>query len=369
MDEQNLEKKLKYQQIKEYIIGLAMEQKWAPGHKLPSENDLVQQFSISRTTVRQAFADLEQEGIICRRRGQGTFFAGKGRGGDVRHFLIGVTVSLTTYIYPDIIQGAEKVLVQAGYHLVIGRSSLDLTLGKASGSGAAGWIPEGHLLELWNSVDGTDLKEVCRSLTERNMPYVLMNWVSEDPEVSCVAPDDVDAGKRAFRCLNDLGHVKIAYVGLANNQPSRNRLLGFRNAAEAEGRSLPESMIKECEEYADKGSEVPAHTATRELLGLGRERPTAIFCFNDEYASGVYQAIREAGLSIPDDVSVIGFDDSSIAQALYPALTSFTHPKERVGEMAARILLDRIENPDTFLPVHVLYSCRLRERGSVKKLH
>jgi len=361
------QKTLKYQQIKEYIIGLAVEQKWLPGQKLPTENDLVQQFNISRTTVRQAFSDLEQEGIISRRRGQGTFFTGAEKNVG-RHFLVGVTVSAPAYIYNEITQGAETVLVAAGYHLVIGRSALNLSLQKAGGGGASGWMPDGHLIEPWDRDNSINMEEMCRELKARNTPFVLMNWITQDPDVSFVAPDDEEAGARAYRYLRGLGHEKIAYVGMTGHQPSSVRLAGLREAARAEGRSLSERLVKETTAVIMNSPTLP-DVATRELLTLGPERPTAIFYFNDEAASKGYQVIREAGLSIPDDVSVIGFDDSRICQALYPALSSFAHPKKRVGEMAARILLDRIENPDTFLPVHLLYLCKLRERGSVRKLH
>ncbi|MGA2977227.1 MAG: GntR family transcriptional regulator [Spirochaetia bacterium] len=357
-------KSLKYKQIKDYILGLAAQRNWTVGQKLPTELDLVRQFGISRNTVRQAFADLEHDGWITRRPGLGTFFAGNGRRTEQRHYLIGVMVSHSAYIYTDIIKAAEKVLSPAGYHLLLGSSALGLKQDRQVHKKSLSWNPDGFLLELWNP----EMYEVARNLLAKGTPFVLMNWTSDDPLLSFVAPNDVAAGESVFRYLYARGHRKIAFVGIRDNEPSENRLRGLRRAAEAAGQTVPPHLIKLGEGLTSAVRRVANPAAARELIALDDERPTAIFCFNDEEASQAYIAIREAGLSVPRDISVIGFDDSQIGQALYPPLTTFEHPKARIGDMAARVLLDLIERPETSLPVQMLYSCRLIERGSVRNL-
>jgi GntR family transcriptional regulator, arabinose operon transcriptional repressor len=358
------DKALKYKQLRDFILGVAKEQNWTAGQKLPTELALVRQSGFSRNTVRQAFADLQKEGRIYRRAGLGTFFAGNdGRPGQ-RNYLVGVMVSHSAYIYTDIIHAAERVLGPAGYHLLLASSSLIMTKDTHVRRKGVSWNPDGYLLELWNP----EMHEAARDLVARGTPLVLMNWTSDDPRLSFVAPNDVAAGESAFRYLCARGHRRIAYIGIRDNEPSENRLLGLRRAAEADGQTIEPDLVKLGEGLTSAARRVPTPAAARELIAMGDARPTAILCFNDEEASQAYAAVREAGLSIPRDISVIGFDDSQMSRALHPPLTTFEHPKARIGEMAARILLDLIERSETSLPVQMLYSCRLIERGSVRNL-
>ncbi len=355
----------KYKQIRELVLGLAEEQNWGPGQQLPTELELVRRYRVSRNTVRQAFSDLEHEGLIYRKQGQGTFFAGTERERRGRHFLVGAIVSNTAYIYTEIIQGAERVLSAAGYHLLMGRSTLNLAEDRQAGKPSGSWNPDGFLLELWHPDQAVDLRKVVENLKSTATPFVLLN--SDDPDASFVAPDDLDAGARAGSYLLARGHQRIAFVGIRGHGPSENRLKGLLSSASAAGKGVPSELIRMYEGH-DTRQQSPAFAATTDLLSLGSSRPTAVFYVNDEAASQGYAAIREHGLSVPRDISVVGFDDSQLSRALYPPLTTFLHPKGRVGELAARILLDRIENPESFLPVHALYTCRLIERESVRNL-
>jgi len=357
-------KSLKYKKLREYVLALAAEKKWQVGQKLPTELQLVSQFKISRNTVRQALTALDREGFIYRRRGLGSFYAGRDGRGSKRHFLIGVMMSQDAYIYSDIIKAAEKVLNPAGYHLVLGSSTLSLPKNKRATNGGVSWDTDGFLLEPWNP----EMYIVMRNLVSEGTPFVLMNWTSDDPRASFVAPNDVAAGESVFRYLHARGHRRIAFVGIGGKQPSDNRLKGLRDAAEAAGENIAPELVKLGEGLTSEAVKSAAYAATRELIALGDARPTAIFYFNDEAASLGYIAIREAGLSIPRDLSVIGFDDSQLSRAMYPPLTTLEHPKARIGEMAARVLLDMIDNPASFLPVQTLYFCKLIERGSVRNL-
>jgi GntR family transcriptional regulator of arabinose operon len=354
----------KYKQIGQHILALAAEEKWEAGHKLPTELHLVNQFKFSRNTVRQALAGLERQGLIYRSRGLGSFYTGRDRKGTKKHFLIGIMVSHNAYIYTDIIKAAERVFNPAGYHLVLGSSALGLPKDQRGSKNEVSWSPDGFLLELWNP----EMYSAMQNLLAQGVPLVLLNWTSDDSHVSFVAPNDIAAGESVFRYLHARGHQRIAFVGIRDNEPSNNRLKGLRGAAEAAEQRIPPSLVKLGEGLTPAARQAAAYAATRELIALGDARPTAVFYFNDEEASQAYIAAREAGLSIPRDLSVIGFDNSQISRALYPQLTTLEHPKARIGEMAARVLLDMIDNPGTFMPVQALYSCRLIEGGSVRNL-
>ena len=106
----------------------------------------------------------------------------------------------------------------------------------------------------------------------------------------------------------------------------------------------------------------------KELLDLGADRPTAVFCFNDQTALQGYDAIRDVGLKVPADISVMGFDDSELAIRMEVPLTTVVHPQYYIGKWAAEILFDKIEQRDQSFPRHLLITPKIVVRDSVKCL-
>ena len=106
----------------------------------------------------------------------------------------------------------------------------------------------------------------------------------------------------------------------------------------------------------------------QELIDLRDERPTAVFCFNDHAALRSFATIREAGLKVPDDISLMGFDDYEIAALAEVPLTTMEHPKSRLGRWAAEVLFEQIElkNPET--TIHITMNPSIIVRDSVRKL-
>jgi GntR family transcriptional regulator of arabinose operon len=355
----------KYLRVKEHLLELAAGQHWSAGQRLPSEHDLAREFEISRNTVRQALSELEREGIISRSRGRGTHFVQGSHLSVQRHFLISVWTSLADYIYPSIIRGAENVAARAGYHLVIGSKAADRTKESFVTSETATWKPDGHLFE----PRAQDLPLTRSHLAERldagEAPVVLLNWIVDDPEISYVSPDDIAAGAAVRLYLEARGHRRIGFLGQRGHGPSELRYRGLRGGVLARP---VDTLVRWVDEQSEPRPDTRAYVATMELLALGDGRPTAIFYFNDHAAVHGYHAIREAGLSIPEHISVVGFDDHDLGRAVHPALTTMEHPKAKIGEWAARILLDQLDNPKSATPVHVLLPCRLIERGSVRSL-
>jgi LacI family transcriptional regulator len=169
---------------------------------------------------------------------------------------------------------------------------------------------------------------------------VLLNATSTDGLVS-VLPDDEDAAYQAATALLRAGHRRIALIGrntLKERDPEQSlaagpRLRGVRRAlAEQRVRLVPAGHTEDWQ--PEDGYDV-----ARELLLLQR-RPTGIVCMNDRLAFGAYQAIAEAGLAVPDDVSVVSFDDDPIASWLRPGLTTAALPHEPMGRLAVELLLN-----------------------------
>jgi LacI family transcriptional regulator len=193
-------------------------------------------------------------------------------------------------------------------------------------------------------------------------PAVLLDARSVDGDISSVVPDEVGGARTAVESLLAAGHRRIGYVTTDDDVPARHlRLAGFRQALEVYGVAFEPTLVVEQSSNARGG-----YTGAQELLARA-DPPSAIFCFNDRTAMGVYQAATTLGLSIPGDVSVVGFDDQElISDSLLPGLTTVALPHYEMGRWAIRTLLEQItagESPVT--PNHALLACPLVRRDSV----
>ncbi|GAA1955594.1 LacI family DNA-binding transcriptional regulator [Nocardioides panacihumi] len=191
------------------------------------------------------------------------------------------------------------------------------------------------------------------------IPLAVVNAATESSDVPVVAPDEEAVGTVAAEYLLARGHRRIAFAQTVDGVPaSTGREHGFRRALEAAG-IAGEPLL------ARSASTAAGGRASGAVLLDRADRPTAVFCFNDQIAMGVYQAAAGLGLSVPEDVSVIGVDDLPlVADALLPGLTTIALPHEQMGRWAAGQLLAQISDPDH--PVErALVECRLVERDSV----
>jgi LacI family transcriptional regulator len=199
------------------------------------------------------------------------------------------------------------------------------------------------------------------------VPAVLIGARDRHGEIPSVVPDERAGAASVIDLLVRKGHRSIAFAASSVDVPAtRGRLLGYRDGMLAAGLD-PEELVVEAESEASGGYE-----ATMGLLDHGRDpatRPTAVFCYNDRMAMGAYRAAAELGLSVPRDVSVVGFDDQDpIAASLYPPLTTVALPHYEMGAWAVETLVSLIEGHEEFrlLGAHpVLLACPIIERDSV----
>ena len=195
-------------------------------------------------------------------------------------------------------------------------------------------------------------------LTEAGVPIVLLNCYASDGAFPAVVPGEVAGGRRATRRLLQAGHRRIATItGEMWMDAARDRLEGHRAALAEAGLPLAPELVAHGDWSASAG-----HAATHRFLALERP-PTAIFCQNDRMAIGTYEALKEAGLAIPRDVSVVGYDDEEIARHLHPPLTTLVLPHRAMGEWA----VERWLAGEPRRPPHptVELDCPLVERASI----
>ncbi len=173
-------------------------------------------------------------------------------------------------------------------------------------------------------------------LVARDLPFVVIDPTAEPgPEVSSVGATNWLGGLAATKYLVDLGHERVAIItGPTELLCSRARFDGYRAALERAGLSVDESLVRPGDFRVKAGYE-----QARSLFNLS-QRPTAIFAGNDLAALGVLRAAREAGLRVPEDLSVVGFDDIPLAEWSNPALTTVRQPLTEMAAVAVRTLLE-----------------------------
>lgn len=167
------------------------------------------------------------------------------------------------------------------------------------------------------------------------LPTVLIDAEDRASRVPGVVPDEIGGARQAVQELVDHGHRRIGFVTNVDDVPAtRGRLAGYRETLEAAGIAFDESLV------VARASETPGgYEAALEVLRAA-PRPTALFCYNDRMAMGVYRAAAELGLRIPDDLSVVGFDNQEIvADGLFPSLTTVALPHYEMGQWAMQRLI------------------------------
>lgn len=214
--------------------------------------------------------------------------------------------------------------------------------------------------------DGSLDTSVLHSLGQDGvaMPLVAAYDEIPDPRINSVITDNRLAARRAIRHLVELGHTRIGHVvGISRNQKTNERLVGFHEAMQEAGLPVrPEWLLPGS--YNMESGMIAA-----EGFLAAPELPTAVFASNDETAIGLIHRFRIAGIDCPRDISVIGFDDIAVARFFDPPLTTMRQPREEIGRVATRSLIDIIEGqvPDGE-PTHVVLTSDLVVRDSTRAL-
>lgn len=199
-------------------------------------------------------------------------------------------------------------------------------------------------------------------LIERGMAIVYMNDTPHNEPVSSVRCDDQDGGYQATRYLIALGHRHIAtIVGPQNEECTCDRLNGYQRSLHQAGLRPNPALTA----YGD-WSATSGYQATQQILSRGQPF-TALFAQNDQMAVGAIRTLREAGQQVPDDVSVIGYDDIPLASYFDPPLTTLRQPLQLCGERAVQLLVQSIQDPE-YPPEQVSIRAFLVERASCAAL-
>jgi LacI family transcriptional regulator len=201
-----------------------------------------------------------------------------------------------------------------------------------------------------------------RSLPSLNvgaLPMVFLNQYVPDSGYSSVIPDDYHGGFIATEHLIGLGHKRIAYInGRLKHEASHSRLQGYKDALLKARLNFDNQLVH----GKDTWDEEAGYVSAQSLMSL-RQPPSAIFCANDALAIGAFDALREGGFAVPDDIALVGFDNSLAAAQKRPPLTSVEMPFLGMGKLAVELLLEPLHDHKIHKDIHRL-PCQLIERES-----
>lgn len=345
-----------YVQVKNDIIAQIESGALKIGDKLLSESEMLRCYGVGRVTIRTALAELVAEGCLRKEHGLGTFVMAYPQ--KAKRLNIDVLLDTgDTYFLPSyMLTGISPVLEQNNCNLLMHDTKHD----------------NDHILELLRSIldRGTDgvllapitngysspgLDAVIAQYGRAGIPVVVLH--GSMPYENCInlSIDDTYGVEVATHYLLECGHRNILGLMVEKDRDPGNRIRGFRKAVER----VPET----------RAYEITEPHWEEEVLTLVREKKiTAIQCYNDHVAVEVLRIFVENGIRVPQDVSLVGFDDSEIAQNSIPRLTTMTHPKDHLGRSAAEMILRKIRNPEEVIE-DVVYRPGLVIRQSVRDLN
>lgn len=273
-----------------------------------------------------------------------------------RTLVVGMVVPDVANLYQaGITRGAGDVLYADGYSLILASTDDDPEHAESQVSAMLGVQAEGLLYGVAREDDA-----VLAGVVAEGIPVVLFNRAAEIPGVSAVIPDDRGGTRLAVEHLLSLGHRHIVHVaGPEDVSSTVNRLGAFEDALGAMG-------LTGSHGFARRQTEEEGHRVTGELL-KAHPGTTAILAANDRLALGAVDAIRDAGRSCPDDVSVVGFNDMPYSARFSPQLTTIRISQYELGSRAARLLLETIADPSRPAEIQMV-APELVVRGSTRSV-
>lgn len=309
-----------------------------PGEPFGTEVAIADECGVSRMTARKAVNALVEEGLLERRAGVGIFVRGKGEVTRRWRFIAGNLLWDTAI---KVASGARREAQKIGAELELKDAGGDMRallaeIAALPDSGATGAIVF--------SVHAKAFDAAVHAVAEKGFPIVVVDEdLGKKVNVSCVVADNAIGGRLVAERMASAGHRRLAFIGDLVADTVRERWSGFSKlAADLTGEIPIKYDVKGEDRLGDWGTEVRAAVVR---IVKRKVRPTAVFCSCDAIARHAMRAFAEVGMQVPDDVSLVGFDDDPIAEWTTPALTTVRQDFPAMGREAVKALVARIAKP------------------------
>jgi GntR family transcriptional regulator, arabinose operon transcriptional repressor len=351
-----------YQQLASTIRKQILQGIFRQGDKLPSEFELVRQYQISRSSVRQAIDLLVRDGLVEKHHGKGNFIH-KWRDGRDEKGIIGLLLPDERFsLFMDVLNGAEASARDRGYSLIVSYTGVNDKTEREVIQHLRSQNVAGFVIFPRNFIT---YDEAIWGLYEVGFPFVLIDRYFPELPSNFVGIDNFTAAYRVVEYLIERGHCAIGFATSPDTNTSsiRERFQGYQAALHDHDIEFKASWL--CESSTVYSS--PVFTEQEEVREMDffrnffkrKELPTAIFAINDHTAYLVYHAAKSEGIQVPQNLSLVGFDNDDFSRIIEVPLTTVHQPFREVGARAASLLIDQLRGVGLgleriFLPTHLV---------------
>ncbi len=354
----------KYLSIVEWVKNYIDSENLQPNDRFLSEKELCGIHGVSRQTVRQALMRLESENIISRVRGSGTFVkAGITRLSNQIQSVGVVSTYFSDYIFPHIVTGVERVLNDADIAMQLAITHNQVAEEAQALKSMIARGVQGLIVEPSKSALPNPNMQLYQEIKERNIPLVFFNAKYPWAEFPYVAMDDTAAGKIVTDHLFDKGHTRISGLFALDDIQGHKRYGGYMSSCIAHGIRNAECDVMW---FATSDRNTVFQYAESRLLEIIKNS-TAIVCYNDMIAVNLLKFCKDREIRVPEDISIVGIDDSKYSTICDVPLTTVHHPHQELGEVAAKCLIEQMQAPQARTK-DVIFKPELIERDSVAKI-
>lgn len=353
----------KFQHLTEDLRKLLQSGAFEVGERFFSEHMLCRKFDVSRQTVRKALQTLEDEGLIERAQGSGTYVKELlTRETRSRSMNVAVIVTyLSDYIFPVILKEMEKVFTASGYFMNLFSTGNSVARERVILRAISSKEIDGLILEPTKSALPNPNLSLYQQMEKNGVPIVFINAAYPSLDAPLVALNDQAAGKLATRALIEKSHTKIGALLKADDLQGHERYAGIMEAMYEAGLKVNDENF-----YWYTTEDLPFSHDDGQTIIERVKGCTGIVTYNDNVALQAMTYFEQAGIEVPIDLSISSIDDSKWAHFGRIRLTSVHNPLEELGETAARQLLNRIDDPH--YRAGVRFEPRLVERDSIRSM-
>jgi GntR family transcriptional regulator of arabinose operon len=369
-----LERQPLYEQVRQQVLGYILENDLEPGDAIPTEAELANRYGVSLGTTRRALQDLVERGILYRQPGRGTFLTEHGRErARQRGLLACIVPHIRDAFFGTIVAGAQDAAQRSDYAFLLyntdGQPALEERFLRQSLANADGIL----LLPLVQSTPSPTLEEILR----RRFPLVFVDRLPAPTteNINLVSCDNRNGAYAAVQHLIELGHRRIALAltaGAQLNSSVAQRTEGYHRALRDYGLQADRDLVLDgLTARFQPADGAPAGDRQRDpnILVvedfLRQREPSALFAVNDLIAVDAWRAARNLGLSVPEDLSIVGFDGAQSLGELGIPLTTVTQEAPEISRSAVELLIECIRGRVT-VPRTVLLPTQLVVRASTQ---
>lgn len=335
----------KYLNIVQWAKGYIKDNALREGSKFFSEKELCDIHKVSRQTVRQALLMLENDNIIQRKRGSGTFIKIPAKKNIPTNFTVGViSTYFSDYIFPSIVTGIEKVLKENNVIMQISITHNQVADETRALNAMLAQDINGLIIEPSKSALPNPNMMLYERIKQKNIPVVFFNAKYPWTDFPYVAMDDFAAGKIVTQHLWDIGHRRISGIFALDDIQGHMRYSGYMD-----------TLLKHNSPVAEKNVIWYSTSERHSFFTLSEERilnllseSTAIVCYNDNIAVSLLSFCKKHSIRVPEDISIVGIDNAKLSTICEVPLTTATHPHQILGERAAQKLLDAAADPGSY---------------------